>query len=93
MDRLALPVFFSVTVCVALVPVVKLPKLRELGDTESGGVDATPVPEKERTYGELGELFISVRLPEKLVAEPGAKLTVNDAEPPGATESGAVIPE
>jgi|SRR5208283_3553222 len=35
MDRLALPEFVKVTVCVVLVPVATFPKLREAGVAES----------------------------------------------------------
>lgn len=83
----------SATVWVALVPVVKLPKLSEVGDAESCRVGVTPVPESATTNGELGELFTSVRLPEKLPAEAGAKLTAKEDVPPGGTESGRASPE
>ena len=39
------PVLVSVTVCVALVPVARLPKLRDVGDALSCSVAATVVPE------------------------------------------------
>ena len=53
----------------------------------------TPVPASGTTNGELNVLLTSVRLPERLLAEVGAKLTMKVAELPGATESGSVSPE
>ncbi len=88
MDTLALPVFVKVTLCFVLVPVVMLPKLSELGLAASWRIVDTPVPARATTSGELDELFTSVRLPERLLAEAGLKLTVKAEEPPGGTESG-----
>ena len=51
------------------------------------------MPARATTSGELGVLFTSVRLAERLLAEAGVKLTVNAEEPPGGTESGTVTPE
>ena len=84
-DTLELPVFARVTLCVALVPVVMLPKLSEEGDALSWRTGETPVPAREITSGELSVLFTSVRLPEKLLAEVGVKPTVKAEEPPGGT--------
>ena len=44
-ETLEFPVLVSVTVRVALVPVVRLPKLRDVGDALSCSVAATVVPE------------------------------------------------
>jgi hypothetical protein len=92
-DTLELPVFVRLTLCVALVPVVMLPKLSEDGDALSWRTGETPVPAKETTSGELGVLLTSVRLPEKLLAEGGLKPTVKEEELPGGTESGNASPE
>ena len=70
-----------------------LPKLSEEGDAVSWVMADTPVPASGTMNGELNVLFISVRLPEGLLAEVGAKLTMKVGEPPGATESGSVSPE
>jgi hypothetical protein len=64
MEMLEFPVFEIVTLCVALVPVVKLPKLSDAGDAESWRIVATPVPASGTTNGEFGVLLISVTLPE-----------------------------
>lgn len=61
-DTLELPVFVSVTLWVALVPVARLPKLSEAGVGVSCRVEETPVPARGTTSGELGVLFTSVRL-------------------------------
>jgi len=93
METLEFPVFESVTLCVALVPVVRLPKLSDVGDAESWRIVEMPVPASGTTRGEFGVLLINVMLPEKLLAEAGAKPTVNEEEPPGAMESGKARPE
>jgi hypothetical protein len=54
---------------------------------------AMPAPLSGITSGEFGALLINVMLPEKLLAAAGAKPTVKEAEPPGATESGKASPE
>ena len=89
---LALPVFARVTVCVVLVPVVMLPKLNEDGVGVICRVGEMPVPARATTRGEVGELFTNVRLPEKVLAEAGAKPMVKTEEAPGATVSGTVRP-
>jgi hypothetical protein len=92
-ETLEFPLLVIVTLCVALVPVVRLPKLNEAGDAESWRTVATPVPLSESTSGEFVVLLISVMLPEKVPAEAGAKPTLNEEEPPEGTESGKTSPE
>ena len=92
-DTPELPVLVRVTTCVALVPVLVLAKATVEGDALSWRTGEMPVPERATTNGELGELFTSVRLPERLPAEAGAKLTANEDVPPGGTESGSARPE
>jgi len=70
-----------------------LPKLSVEGDAVSWVMGDTPVPASETMNGELSVLFNSVRLPERLLAEAGVKLTVKVEETPGGTESGSVSPE
>jgi hypothetical protein len=93
METLEFPVLEIVTLCVALVPVVWLPKASDVGDAESWRMLAIPVPLRGTTSGEFGVLLISVMLPETVVAEAGAKPTLNEAEPPAGTESGKASPE
>ena len=88
----AFPVLAKVTVCVALVPVVRLPKLSEVGEGVIWRVGETPEPARATTSGELGALLTSVRLPVKLLAEAGVKPTEKANEVPGATESGTARP-
>ncbi len=88
-----MPVFETVTFCVALEPVVRLPKFNDAGDTESCRVAAAPVPLRGITSDEVGALLMSVMLPEKVPAEAGAKPTLNEIAPPGAMERGTVRPE
>lgn len=90
---LALPVLERVTVCVALVPVVTLPKVSEVGEAASWSTCATPVPDRDTATDEVGELFTSVSVPEKVPAAVGAKLTVNCELPPGTTVRGKARPE
>lgn len=92
-ETLEFPVFEIVTVCVALVPVVRLPKFSDAGDAESCNVAAMPVPLKGITSGEFAALLISVTLPEAAPAEAGANPTLNVEEPPAGTERGRVNPE
>jgi hypothetical protein len=93
METLEFPVLEIVTFCVAVVPVVRLPKLNEAGDAESWRVVEMPVPLNETTSGEFAVLLISVMLPETVPAEAGAKPTLNEEEPPAGTESGKTSPE
>jgi len=88
-----LPVLVSVTLFVVLVPVVKLPKLSEVGDAVSCRVGETAVPERATPYEEFGELFTSVSVPGKLPAEAGANLMEKAEVPPGGKVSGSVSPE
>jgi hypothetical protein len=78
---------------VALVPVVRLPKLRAVGEAESWRMVAMPVPLRGTTSGEFGVLLINVMLPENVTAEAGAKPMVNADEPPAGTERGRTSPE
>ena len=92
-DTLALPVFVNVTVFVALVPVVTLPKFKELGEADTCRVCATPVPDNATDNEGVAELFVSVSAPETEPAALGSKLTVQDELPPGKIVSGSVSPE
>ena len=92
-ETLELPVFEIVTLCVALVPVARLPKLRDAGDAESWSVVETPAPARGTTSDEFGALLTKVMLPEKVPAEVGAKPMLNTEEPAGGMESGKVSPE
>lgn len=92
-ETLEFPVLEIVMLWVALVPVVRLPKLRDAGDAESWRVVEMPVPASGITSGEFGVSLINVILPEKVLAEAGAKPTVKAEDPPGGTESGKTSPE
>jgi len=93
METLEFPVLEIVTLCAALEPTVRLPKLSDAGDTESCSVAATPVPLRGIASDEVGALLISVMLPEKVPAEAGAKPALNETAPPGAMERGTVRPD
>lgn len=90
---LEFPELVSVTLCVALVPVVRLPKLNDVGFAESCKVAATPVPLSAMLVGELGALLVSAMLPEKLPAEAGANPTLKEALLPGAIDRGKDSPD
>lgn len=92
-ETLEFPVLEILTLCVAVVPVARLPKLSDIGEAESWSVVATPAPLRGITSDEFGALLISEMLPEKVPAEAGAKLTVNAEEPPAGMESGKASPE
>ena len=55
---------------------------------ESRKVCEVPVPLSARTTGVEVALLVTDKLPVKLPAEAGVKLTENEAEPPGATARG-----
>lgn len=70
--RAAVPVFESVTVCVAEVFTVRFPKLSATGVTLIAGVDAaTPVPVRLMTAGELPALWLIEILPEAVPVAAG----------------------
>src|SRR5262249_26772355 len=92
-ETLAFPVLTRVTVCVEFVPVVRLPKLRDVGDTVSCSVAATAVPESGTESEGVEELLDKVRLPEYVPADAAVKLTVQKYEAPGASVRGVVRPD
>lgn len=92
-ETLEFPVFEIVTLCVALVPIVRLPKLSDAGDAESWRTVEVPVPPSGTISGEFSVLLINVMLPETVPAEAGANPTLNAEEPPGGMESGRASPE
>ena len=63
-EMFALPVLVKVIVCVELVPVRTFPKLSAFGEAESCSTCATPVPDRETLIAGVGELFMSVSVPE-----------------------------
>jgi len=88
----ALPVFVSVTLCVALALRARLPKLSEVVLGVSCRTCAEPVPLSGMVVGEFGALLTSIRLPEELVPEVGVKLAVKAVDFPGASVSGKARP-
>ncbi len=92
MLTLELPVLVSVTVCMALLPTVTLPKLRLAGLAVSCGVAATPVPLIAMVVGEAGALLTKDTpplTPSALVAE---KATLKLVFCPGVRVKGRVNP-
>jgi hypothetical protein len=69
---LTFPVLVTVSVCVAEVPVLTIPKLRLVVLNESAGVEATPVPLNGIVAGLLGALLSTDALPLAEPAEAGA---------------------
>jgi hypothetical protein len=92
-ETLEFPVLEIVTLCVALVPVVRLPKFSDVGDAESWRTVAMPVPLSGTTSGEFGVLLIKVMLPENVAAEAGVNPMVKAEEAAAGTESGKTSPE
>jgi hypothetical protein len=91
--RLAVPVFWIVTLCVAEVPVVMLPKEREDGLTEIAGVGSgVPEPVIVTDEGDVGALLEIDTLPVALPVVVGANFTVKLVEAPAATVAGVAIP-
>jgi len=64
MDTVELPVLLIVTLCVADVPVFKVPKLNAVGPAESCSTCEIPVPLRAMLVGEVGALLTNVRVPE-----------------------------
>jgi hypothetical protein len=87
-----LPVFVSVSVCVAELPVFTLPKLRLLELKLRVSVAATPAPVSATEAGEPGALLVMVRLPLALPADVGANCTLNVFDCPAFTDNGKVNP-
>jgi hypothetical protein len=73
--RLALPAFFSVTVCELPLPTVTLPKLTLDGVTVSCG--CVPVALRAIAVGEPGAFVVSEMLPEAPPEEVGANTALN----------------
>ena len=92
MFTVELPVLDMVTVRLVLVPTVVAPKLSDVGATDSCKVGASPVPDTATVVGDPGALLINDSEPENVVAEAGAKLSVNWPELHGASESGRARP-
>jgi hypothetical protein len=88
----ALPVFVSVTLCVALALRASLPKLNKVVLGVSWRTGDKPVPLSGIVVGEFGALLTSVRLLEELVPDVGVKLTVKVVDFPGANVSGKARP-
>lgn len=83
----------SVSVCDALLPVVRLPKFMEAGLAERCSACVRPVPLNPMASGELGALLTRVSVPGKLLAAVGANATLNAPEAPGASEKGNARPD
>jgi hypothetical protein len=77
--RVALPVFFKVTVIgLLLVFTVTFPKATGDGEALTTGAGAaTPVPFRESVAGEPAALLVIIMLPEAAAAVVGLKLAVN----------------
>ncbi len=88
-----MPVFWIVTLCVAEVPVVMLPKEREDGLTEIAGVGSgVPEPVIVTDEGDVGALLEIDTLPVALPVVVGANFTVKLVEAPATTVAGVAIP-
>lgn len=88
MVTLAFPVLVTMTVCVADVPVLTLPKLRFVLLSESVRVEATPVPLKPITAGLFGALLTTETLPLADPADAGANCTLKVVAWLGLSETG-----
>lgn len=88
--RLALPELVSVTLCVALCPVVTFPKVRDEDEREKPV--CTPTPLSGTESGVVDALLLMARLPEAVPAEAGENVIVRVAELAALTVAGKVIP-
>src|ERR1700682_1380276 len=89
---LELPVFVSVTICDAELPVFTEPKMTADGLADKVDVALTPVPLRAIGVGEPGALLSKVRLPAALVAACGANCTLNVPVCCGAKLRGTLRP-
>jgi len=80
--KFPVPVFFSVTTCVPVVPSGTLPKLTLDGVTDIPG--AVPVPLKAIVVGELAASETIEMLPETLAVEVGVNVALKFMVLPGA---------
>jgi hypothetical protein len=87
---LAEPPFVSVMACDPVVPTGVFPKTAANGFAVNW--PCTPAPVRPITVGEDGALLMIVTLPGALPVMVGAKLAVNDALWPAATEIGSESP-
>lgn len=85
MLKLADPVLVSVRVRVLVEPVLTLPKLMLTGLALSLPCAWEALPERGTFNGELEASLVMARLPEKLAADVGAKVTVTETLAPGDT--------
>jgi hypothetical protein len=72
------PGFDTVTVCPEVTPTVTFPKLMLVGETEIAGCPwLAPVPLNVTAMLGVGELFVTVMLPDKLPIAGGTMLALN----------------
>jgi hypothetical protein len=92
-DRLADPVFETVSDCFLLLLTVTLPNVRLPGVTEicANGL-LVPIPLSGTVVGDVGALVTNDRLPLTLPEAEGANCTVIVPEPPAATVIGSASP-
>lgn len=91
--RLPVPVFWIVTLCDPLLPVVTLPNARLAGDTEiAGAAAAAPVPVMLTILLEVDALLEIETLPDDALVVVGANFTLKLAEAPAAIVAGVPIP-
>src|SRR5271169_619655 len=92
MVRLVFPLLVSVTLFVVELPAFTFVKLTLFGLEESVTDAAVPVPLKDSTLGELGELLATLTAPARLPAVVGANKTLNVALLPALTVAGVTSP-
>jgi hypothetical protein len=92
--KFALPVLLITIDCVAVVPMVTLPKFALVGLTLNCGTGAAaPVPVSDRFVGEFEAVLPSETFPLAAPVAVGAKFTMNDVEAPAARVSGSPNPD
>jgi hypothetical protein len=87
---LTVPLFVSVSVLVAVLPVLILPKENDVGEAESDG--ATPVPLTAIAKGDVAPSLMMASPAESAPAVVGAHRTVMSTLAPTATVAGIVGP-
>jgi hypothetical protein len=88
------PVFWMVTFCDPLLPVVTLPKAMLAGLTEIAGAGAAePVPDMLTIVAEADALLEIATVPDETAGVVGANFTLKLADDPAAIVAGNPIPD
>src|SRR5271169_1558217 len=92
MVKLVFPLLVTITLLELELPAFRLVKLKLAGFVVRVTDAATPVPLKDRVFGEFGALLEMLMAPARLPAVRGANNTLNVAVLPGVSVAGVANP-